>query len=190
MNLEIRSARPEDSTTVARLLLLAMEEIVFAFIGTNSKAEALDFMEQMVSSLHTQYSWENAYVATVDGQIIGAVAVYDGSQLHALRAPVAAYITSKYGRPFDPEDETQAGEFYVDTIGVDPKWQGKGIGASLLRFLIAKYVKTEGNTLGLLVEQANPAARRLYEKVGFLKTGEKWLMGKPMDHLQCTAVPK
>lgn len=184
MNIEIRKAEPTDSSEIAALLLLAMEEIVYEFLGKNDPQAAFDFMYKMVSTENNQYSWQNTYVICCDDQTAGAVNVYEGARLKELREPVAEYIRRHTTKPFNPEDETQAGEIYIDSIGVYPHWQGKGIGSRLLQYLISEYTEKQGLTLGLLVEKANPGARRLYEKAGFRKTGEKVLVGKAMDHLQ------
>lgn len=184
MKTEIQKAALSDSAEIASLLLLAMEDIVYEFLGVKDKQAAFDFMYHMVSTENNQYSYQNVYTIHMDGQIAGAVNVYDGARLEELRKPVAEYITTRTSWSFAPEDETQAGEFYIDSIGVHPDHQGQGIGGKLLGYLVSEYVEKQGETLGLLVEQANPAARRLYEKVGFRKTGEKLLVGKRMDHLQ------
>ncbi len=184
MEIRIRKAEYKDSGEIARLLLLAMEDIVYEFLNVRNKQAAFDFMYHMVHTENNQYSYQKVYVATHEGKIVGAVNVYDGALLEELRKPVARYISAHTHKPFEPENETRAGEFYVDSIGVSPEWQGQGIGGKLLQHLISEYVQKQGLTLGLLVEKANPAARRLYEKVGFRKTGEKILVGKVMDHLQ------
>ncbi|MCD8540022.1 MAG: GNAT family N-acetyltransferase [Leadbetterella sp.] len=184
MKSEIRKAIQEDAEVVARLLLLAMEDIVFEFLGTRDKQAAIDFMLHLVRTENSQYSCRNVYVACHEGRIMGAVNAYDGALLEELRKPVVQYVYSLTRKPFEPENETDPGEFYIDSIGVDPEWQGRGVGGKLLRYLISEYGEKQGLTLGLLVEKANPAARRLYEKAGFRKTGEKMLVGKAMDHLQ------
>lgn len=184
MKTEIQKAALSDSAEIASLLLLAMEDIVYEFLGAKDKQAAFDFMYHMVSTENNQYSYQNVYILRLDGKIAGAVNLYDGARLEELRKPVAEYITARTSLPFAPEDETRAGEFYIDSIGVHPDRQGQGIGGKLLRYLVSEYVEKQGETLGLLVEQANPAARRLYEKTGFRKIGEKVLVGKMMDHLQ------
>ena len=46
-------------------------------------------------------------------------------------------------------------------------------------------VKIENQqTLGLLVDEANPLAEKLYLKLGFEFVGHKELVGKKMKHLQ------
>jgi len=58
------------------------------------------------------------------------------------------------------------------------------LGTKLLQFLIQEYVEKQGLTLGLLVDNDNPNAKRLYEKIGFRVVGEKTLVGHAMEHLQ------
>ncbi|MNR48786.1 ribosomal-protein-alanine N-acetyltransferase [compost metagenome] len=110
--------------------------------------------------------------------------MYDGSKLNELRIPVATKIKSMFNNAFNPEDETQAGEYYIDCVGVDPNQQGKGIGSKIFKFLIDEYVYKNNKTLGLLVDTENPNAQKLYLKLGFEIVGEKMLVGKRMNHLQ------
>ena len=97
---------------------------------------------------------------------------------------VAALVKIMFNRNFSPENETQAGEFYIDCVGVHPGQQGKGVGSKLFDFLIDEYVHKRNKTLGLLVDKDNPSAKRLYLKLGFEVIGDKTLAGKTMEHLQ------
>lgn len=180
----IRKATKTDSEAIARYLLLAMEDIVFEFIGERNAEKAMSFMQHLTGTENNQYSYQNCWVVEEEGEVIAAVTLYDGGQLEVLRAPVAQYIEQEYNRPFNPENETQAGEFYVDSFGVDPGQQGKGIGSALLQFLIDEYVHKNGQKLGLLVDKENPGAKKLYLKLGFQVVGEKTLVEKQMEHLQ------
>jgi GNAT superfamily N-acetyltransferase len=117
-------------------------------------------------------------------EVVAAVNLYDGAGLNELRQPVMEYIRSKFSRDFTLEDETQAGEYYIDSLGVDPNQQNKGIGTRLLQFVIDEYVDKHSHTLGLLVDESNPNAKRLYLKLGFKSAGKKVLFGKNMEHLQ------
>lgn len=180
----IRKADLVDSGVIADLLLLAMEDIVFEFIGQTDSQKAKEFMEYLVRAENNQYSYQNCWVAEENEAIVAAVVVYDGGLLHQLRKPVADYVQQTYQQPFQPEDETQAGEFYIDSLGVDPNQQGKGIGSRVLQFLIDEYVHNNGQKLGLLVDKENPGAKKLYLKLGFQVVGEKTLVGKQMEHLQ------
>ncbi len=180
----IRQASLKDSKAISAYLLLAMEEIVYKFIGEIDHEKAKQFLHHFIELENNQYSYQNCWVVEVNNQIIAAVNLYDGEELVQLRAPIIEYIKTNYNTDFNPENETQAGEYYIDTLGVDPKHQGKGIGAALLQFLINDYVDQQQKILGLLVEEDNLQARKLYLKLGFKPIGYKTLMGKPMQHLQ------
>lgn len=187
MNISIRRATKKDADAVAACLLLAMEDIICSFLGTDDRAEALRFMEHFAGKEYNQYSYQNCLVAELDTRVVGAVNVYDGGQLVTLRRPVLDHIRKHYNPEFAPEDETQKGEYYIDSLGVLPEMQGLGIGSVLLKFLIEFHVVKKGDALGLLVDNENPAARKLYEKLGFEVVGSKTLAGKGMAHMQIGA---
>ncbi len=183
----VHPAVEADAPAIARLLLLAMEDIVFAFIGARDEAQAAAFMHHQVCATGNQYSWTNAYVAECEGAVVGAACVYDGARLLELRAPVLRYLHEQHGRLVTPEPETGPGEWYIDTLGVDPDHQGKGIGSALLQAIMQAHAHEQGRTLGLLVDLDNPAARKLYLRLGFTSVGERPLMGKRLEHLQYRA---
>jgi ribosomal protein S18 acetylase RimI-like enzyme len=180
----IRKATIKDSKFIAPYLLLAMEDIIYKFIGEKNYESARYFLLYFIERDNNQYSYQNCFVVEENNEIIAAVNVYDGADLDVLRKPVIEYIKTKFKKDFNPEDETQAGEYYIDSLGVDTKCQGKGFGSKILQFLIAEYVTKKHQTLGLLVEEDNPNAKKLYLKLGFKPVGEKTLVGKKMEHLQ------
>jgi len=179
-----RKATKADSPAIAPLLLLAMEDIIYKFIGVEEHETALNFMLHFVSAETNQYSYENCLVAESTGKIVAALNIYDGGDLVRLREPVIMYVRSNFNKNFRPEDETQAGEYYIDSLGVHPDFQGRGMGTQLLQFTIDEYVTQQGKTLGLLVDEDNPDARKLYLKLGFKPAGSKTLVGKRMEHFQ------
>lgn len=180
----IRKAKIEDSDAIALCLLQAMEAIVYRFIGENNPTEARAFMQHFVQAEANQYSYQNCWVAETDDSVVAAANVYNGAHLYRLRYPVLDHIYHHYQQTIQPEDETGPGEFYIDSLGVLPAWQGKGTGTRLLQFLVAEYVQKQKITLGLLVDSDNPGAQRLYLRTGFIPAGEKTLLGKKMRHLQ------
>jgi ribosomal protein S18 acetylase RimI-like enzyme len=183
-NISIRKAKREEAQIITPFLLLAMEDIVYEFIGEKSSEKAKHFLTSLIDEPKNQYSYENCWVAELAHKIVGVALVYDGGQLNELRAPVLQKIASSYHRKLKPEDETAEGEYYIDCVGVDTSLQGQGIGSRILRFLIDEYVTKAGRTLGLLVDKENPNAEKLYLKLGFEIVGEKTLVGKKLNHLQ------
>ncbi|UXA15315.1 ribosomal protein S18-alanine N-acetyltransferase [Mycobacterium sp. SMC-8] len=59
-------------------------------------------------------------------------------------------------------------EYEIHTVGVDPAYQGQGIGRNMVTRLIEH---AEGGTIFLEVRTDNDAAIALYESEGFVKIG-------------------
>jgi ribosomal protein S18 acetylase RimI-like enzyme len=67
--------------------------------------------------------------------------------------------------------ESSPDSIYLADFQVLPELQGRGIGTSVLRALIAE-ATARGVPVELSVLQMNPRARRLYERLGFRVTEE------------------
>lgn len=184
MEIKFRKAGPEDALYIATHIMLAMQDIIFQFIGEESLENALLFLNSLVMERDNLYSYENCRVAVHEDVIIASAVVYNGADFSRLRIPVADRIKTMFGRSFELEDETDAGEYYIDSIGVSKEYQGNGIGSNMIRSLIKEFVGEKKATLGLLVEKNNTAAKKLYLKLGFERVGERMLVGKLMEHLQ------
>lgn len=183
-----RKATLNDAEMIATFLLLAMQEIVYEFICERNYEKAKEFVLNFVQQENNQYSYQNCFVGELNEngktESIAVACLYDGAKLETLRKPIIDYVKANFNQDFNPEDETQKGEMYIDCFAVLPAYQGKGMGTKLLEFLIEKYVNQQKNTLGLLVEKENSNAQKLYQKVGFKSVGNKTLMGKKMYHFQ------
>jgi GNAT superfamily N-acetyltransferase len=59
--------------------------------------------------------------------------------------------------------------WYLPLIGVEPVWQGKGIGAALMRRGLAQ---SDADGLPAYLESTNPRNRPLYERHGFVALGK------------------
>lgn len=185
--MQIRKAKKEDADQIAELMILAMTEIVYQFIGKEDFEEGKKFLRELIEQEENQYSYQYIYVAENSEMILGQVCLYPGGLLKSLRQPVLDAIKTKYQIDYQTVDETQEGEIYIDTIAVNPLAQGQGIGKLLLEFVIEEFVNKQKETLGLLVDAANPNAKRLYEKMGFVVKNELSIFGKKMEHMQYTS---
>ena len=86
------------------------------------------------------------------------------------------------------EDETEAGEYYLDSIGVLPEFRKMGIATKLIKAMRDK-IFAEGHTkFGLIVDFDNPDAERLYTSLGFKRIKTRNFLGHQMWHLQKTFV--
>ncbi|GJH41121.1 N-acetyltransferase [Capnocytophaga sp. HP1101] len=174
----IRPATPYDAPAVAPLMFQAMEEIVYKMIGKAHREDAIALLETLFAEEGNQYSYHNAFVYEDSGEVLGSLIAYEGALLHSLRAPVLALIRSQYGIDIALEDETAAGELYIDTLSVLPSAQGKGIGSQL----VAHLKKVTTMPIGLLVDVQNPAAERLYTRLGFQYVNHQPLAGGMYKH--------
>ena len=180
----IRKATEDDSTTISEHLFLAIEDFLYEFMGIEDAEKAKEFLLHFVEKENNQYSFQNCLVAESENEIIGSINIYDGAKLDTLSHPIVQYVKAHFNLDFNPEKETQKGEYYIDSFGVSPNQQGKGVGTKLLQHVIDTYIVDNKQTLGLLVDEENPNAEKLYRKLGFEFVGRKVLVGRTMKHLQ------
>lgn len=182
--MKIRAAQPADARQIARLIILAMDDLAAKFAGSSDPFEAVPLFERFAALPANQYSYENILVYEDQGDVCGMISAYDGAHLERLRKPFLDYLRQTYGFDVLPEDETQEGEYYIDCVSVAEGRQGQGIGKQLIQALIDSVVPAKHNCLGLLVSKNNPQAERLYLKLGFQIQKERRFMGGDYYHMQ------
>lgn len=178
----VRPATPADAEVIARIVALAIGDpaVLCHYCGEDHLA----VLTEVARREATQYSWQAALIAEVDGRIAGGVVGYDGALLRHLREGTFAVLRERVGRLPELSDETQAGEYYLDSIAVFSEFRGQGVGQALLRALCARAAAEGHARVGLLVDQANPRAERLYRSMGFERIGRSLFFNHPMWHLQ------
>lgn len=184
MNLTIKEAAAGDSRMIARAVILAMGE---ATAQLYCGSDCLKVLEEIAKREDTQYSYRHALAACVDGVPAGAIVGYDGAALLPLRDNTLAVIRKYNPRLSMVDEETEAGEFYLDSIGVLPEFRGRGIGGRLLLAMKERAFASGHERVGLLVDCENPRAERLYISQGFECVGTKLFFGHRMRHLQAQA---
>ena len=177
----VRRAVAADAEIIARVVAMAIgdDSALTEYCGEDYHA----VLRAVVLSEDTQYSWHNALVAEIDGVPVGAVVGYDGSQLDALRNGTFAVLRDKVGRVPTIADETEAGEYYLDSIAVDAMYRGRGVGRELILSLCDKAAADGYSRVGLIVDCDNPQAEQLYASLGFERVGERIFFGHQMWHL-------
>lgn len=169
----IRQAKPEDADKAASLIRLAIKEIAEALTGEMEEERILSVLADFFKKSGNRISYENTFVSVHDGEISGLIIAYHGKDAQELDAPIVGHLRRKRKDPditIDKEADTD--DFYLDTICVDPNFQGKGIGSALIRY-VEEYAKQKGYPrVSLVVEHVNEGASRLYNKLGYkeLKT--------------------
>ena len=184
--IEIREATKAQASDIARLIMMAMtDDCCLHFCG---EEYGLDDFRRMMTSLvertETQYSYRNTLVA-MDGQkVIGITVSYDGGKLHQLRQAFIQAARDYIGKDHSGmDDETQAGELYLDSLAVLPAYRRQGIAQQLLKATKEKADAMGLPCVGLLVDQGNPAGEALYASAGFRYANDSHWGGHPMKHL-------
>ena len=117
--------------------------------------------------------------------VAGAIVGYDGAKLHTLREGTFATINEFIERTQTIVDETSAGEYYLDSVGVLPQYRGLGVGRALVSALCDKAFNEGHQRVGLIVDVENPDAERIYASLGFVRVGTRPFFTHQMWHMQC-----
>ena len=184
--IEIKFAQKEQSAEIARLIMMAMtDDCCLHFCGVG---HGLDDFRRMMTILvereDSQYSYRNTLVAMDDDKVVGIAVSYDGGRLHELRQAFIQAAKEQIGKDHSGmDDETQAGELYLDSLAVLPENRRRGIAQRLLRATKGRADQLGLPCVGLLVDKGNPAGEALYTSVGFRYVNDSQWGGHPMKHL-------
>ncbi|MBR1401571.1 MAG: GNAT family N-acetyltransferase [Prevotella sp.] len=195
---EIVKATKEQAPEIAHLIMMAMtDDCCLHFCGEGYGLD--DFYKMMtllVEREDSQYSYKNTLVA-VDGnrsaaigdacqskKVVGISVSYDGGRLHELRRPFLSLALDYIGKDNSGmDDETQAGELYLDSLAVSPEYRRQGIASRLINATKERADQMGLPCVGLLVDKGNPSGEALYTSVGFRYANDSQWGGHEMKHL-------
>lgn len=183
--IHIRPATPSDAPFIAWTVATAIadETTLKQYCGKNY----MDVLTHIALEPTTQYGYPNALIAINNNKSpVGAIIGYDGAKLHTLRESTFNIIQQFSIHPPTLLDETQAGEFYIDSIAVRPEFQRQGIAHKLINAICHKALLEGHTTVGLIAEPINITALNLYTSIGFQNVGSTLFFNHDMLHLQIT----
>lgn len=184
--IEIKRAHKEQSAEIARLIMIAMtDECCLYFCGEGyGLTDFHKMMTSLVERTDSQYSYKNTLVAMDNDKLVGVAVSYDGALLHELRQVFIEVAREQIGKDHSLiDDETQAGELYLDSLAVIPEYRRQGIAQRLLKATKEKANQMKIPCVGLLVDKGNPIGESLYLSVGFRYVNDNQWGGHPMKHL-------
>ena len=181
MNVIIRNARKEEAAKIAELFILAWP--VEAILESNgiTYEQLHESISMIAASEETIYSYENTLVADIDGKVVGAMCAYDGADYLRLKQPVVNILGKDSG--FAQLKETEAGEFYLDSVGVLTEYRGRGIASRLFEAQCRRAASLGHKIAGLIVDEDKPEAEALYARLGFVYMDDKDFFGHKMKHM-------
>ena len=184
--IEIQEATKSQAAVIANLIMMAMtDDCCLYFCG---EGYGLDDFRRMMTMLvgreDSQYSYKNTLVAMDGNQVVGISVSYDGAHLHKLRRAFIEVAKEYIGKDHsDMDDETQAGELYLDSLAVLPEYRRQGIARKLLLATKERANRLGLPCVGLLVDKDNSDGEALYSSVGFRYLNDNHWGGHPMKHL-------
>ena len=154
--INIRPAQKSDAPIIAQVVAIAIgdENALKNYCGENY----ISLFTKIAEDEHSQYSF--------------------------LRNTTYSIIHSHLGRTPSIPDETESGEFYLDSLAVLPEHRGIGIGRKLVNALCDRAFSAGHKRVGLIVDYNNPNTEALYTSLGFSRVGTKTFLGHKMWHLQ------
>jgi ribosomal protein S18 acetylase RimI-like enzyme len=185
-----RPARKSDASEIALLVNIAVHGGIghswAAADEANGTYDPIEVGRLQMMDEEAEFGWRNATMAEVDGEVTGMLLGYrKPDAFEPVPDKVAGFM-----RPIEELEAAAAGRWFISMLGVHKNWRGKGVGSALLAVAEAKRAETAAKGLGLIVEDANEGARRLYGRAGYAvrdrrkmvklpgsdASGEDWLL--------------
>jgi ribosomal protein S18 acetylase RimI-like enzyme len=181
----IRQAVAGDAVKAVPLIVQAIGHIEFVLTGTTNSQEAASILSDFFGREDNRISYQNALVMEEEeGELVGVAIFYDGAKARELDVPLERAAAKKSGDSnYSIPTEPEASEFYLDTLSVSPRCQGKGYGRQLIEAGCDQARKLGHHRIALLVEVDHEAAKRLYERVGFCTYCTKRIAGQEYFHM-------
>ena len=179
-NPTFRAAAASDAERAVPLIY-SSGPAAFDYVFSHERpGRALEFLEAAFRAGNGEFGWRNHVVALEDGAIVAVGAAWDGRATLAFTLAAAAQILRFYGpraaigvvarglrieRVIRPPSSD---EYYLAHLGVREELRGRGIGARLVRHLLAGADRQRHRRATLDVAVTYPRAEALYARHGFV----------------------
>ncbi len=183
----IRPARPSDFHTAARLIQAVFDMLSGHFAPAEDKEDSptrYAWLEDWFQQENNRFSYQQVLVKEVEGQVVGVILIYHGSEAEALDRPLNERLRRLRNDPtFTLDQEAELDEFYIDTLSVSPAFSGRGYGTALIRAAEEKARELHYAKIAINVDEDNERAFRLYQRLGY-ETDKEWVLyGKRYFHM-------
>ena len=182
MEVTFRTATPADADAAVPLIY-SSGPAAFDFVFTvPGRATALEFLRQAFVDGAGEFGHRNHVVGVLEGRIVAAGAAWSGTSTLAFTLAAVRQIIGFFGARSGPGVIVRGLRiesvikpptrdcWYVAHLGVPAELRSRGIGAALVAHLLAQGRERGMPIAALDVAVTNPAAQRLYERLGFAVT--------------------
>lgn len=126
----------------------------------------------------TLYSYRNARIARLHGINLGCAISYEGSRYASMKKRTFSSIAREAGvNLFNNPDETQTGEYYIDSLFVDASYRGLSVGGRLISDALRLSSLAGYEKVTLIVDKSHSHLEHHYRTYGFRKFSETKFFG-------------
>ena len=133
----------------------------------------------------TLYSWRNAVLLCLGGEVIGGMVAYAGEGYPEMKA--RTWDCCWDFEAGSQEDECGPDEYYIDSLMLFPEHRGHGYGRILLEEAERAAAEAGIRRVSLLVDRGKEGLVRYYLAAGYAVAGERTFLGRP-DYLKMTKI--
>lgn len=167
----VRPARCEEAALLAELVNQAGEGLpLYLWEKLAGPGEsAWDVGRKRAERIEGGFSWRNATIIEAGGKAAGCVIGYE---LHDQPEPILPDMPPMFV-PLQELENLAPSSWYVNVLAVLSEHRGKGLGTKLLAAADEAGRRLGKTGMSVIVSDANPGARRLYERCGYRETARR-----------------
>jgi ribosomal protein S18 acetylase RimI-like enzyme len=168
--LSIRRAEAADFKELADLANLAGgDTLSFIAQGIYPMADTLAICRDMIADPTGIFSFRNCFVAELDGSVIGLANAFPARLIENELIGVELTEREKYLLARTELNDPRS--YLLNNMAVNPAYQRSGVGARLMKAVVAEAREQNFSSITLHVWADNTKATAFYEKLGFIKDG-------------------
>ncbi|WP_239615174.1 GNAT family N-acetyltransferase [Cohnella mopanensis] len=180
----IQTASMRDAAPLAKLILLAIQDIAYQLTGESNEENVLRQLEKFIITEGNRFSLACIQVKECDGQPAGMILCYHGRDADRLYEPIIEHLFQLGGNSnLTIDQEADEDEYYIDAIAVHPAFQGQGFAKQLIAAAERRAVELGYDKIALNVDQSNDVAHSLYRKLGYSADKQIMIHDKPYWHM-------
>ena len=170
--MKIRDATRSDCAALSELINFAGEGLPL-YLWRQTAAPGEDpwkIGRERAARETVSFSYRNAVIAEVDGKVAGALVGYPVS---AEPEAIDVADTPPMFVPLLELENLAAATWYVNAVAAFPDARGLGVGSKLMQWAEQRASALGLEGISLIVSDANPGARRLYERLGYAEVARR-----------------
>ncbi len=178
----ILPATPVIAESAAELMYLTMRPLTEYWMGADNQETAMRALGRLFASSYNLFSHEFAEYARVDGNVAGLVLDYPARTMKKLELATVVKFLGAAGLlstlrmawrsfPLQGIAEARPDEYFLAHIAVMPKYEGRGLGRSMLQRAEERARLGGFGRITLTVDAENERAIGMYRRAGWEITG-------------------